>query len=81
LLGALLRGGDRRILLPIPGHQFRPLEKLSQQAIAYCPEISPELAQEVDEALSEAGLHGFSVVLSLELAVFCNVNREKDYRW
>ncbi|MGM0455326.1 MAG: hypothetical protein ACQERW_04055 [Cyanobacteriota bacterium] len=54
-------------------------EGLSQQAIAHCPEISPELAQEVDEALSEAGLHGFSVVLSLELAVFCNVNREKDY--
>jgi dihydrofolate synthase/folylpolyglutamate synthase len=58
ILAALLRGGDRLILLPIPGHQFMPLEELSQQAIAYCPEISPELAQDVDEALNEARLDG-----------------------
>ncbi|OAB58074.1 bifunctional folylpolyglutamate synthase/dihydrofolate synthase [Phormidium willei BDU 130791] len=58
ILAALLREGDRLILLPIPGHQFMPLEELSQQAIAVCPEISPELAQDVDEALNEAHLDG-----------------------
>ena len=58
ILGSLLRGGDRLILLPIPGHQFMPLEELSQQAKACCPDISLEFAEEVDEALMRAALDG-----------------------
>ncbi|WP_159790509.1 bifunctional folylpolyglutamate synthase/dihydrofolate synthase [Sodalinema gerasimenkoae] len=58
ILGSLLRGGDRLMLLPIPGHQFMPVEELSQQAIALCPDISPEFAEDVDEALNQACLDG-----------------------
>ena len=58
ILAALLRGGDRLILLPIPGHQCVPLEALSQQAIAVCPDISIECAEAVDEALTRACLDG-----------------------
>ncbi|KPQ39635.1 MAG: bifunctional dihydrofolate synthase / folylpolyglutamate synthase FolC [Phormidium sp. OSCR] len=58
ILAALLRPGDRLMLLPIPGHQCVPVEALSRQAIAVCPDISPEFAEAVEEGLTRASLDG-----------------------
>ena len=47
-----------------------PLEELSQQAMAACPDISLEFAEEVDEALTQAALDGDSPSSPLWFSLF-----------